>query len=92
MPQPKTVFLPQISLGNVLTILGGLVAIGTFLVSVGSWKSEQELTNKIQSATISDIQTDQKAAMRKLNSLETRLIVIDEKLTGVLAIKKAEYP
>lgn len=93
----ENLYLPQISLGSVLTILGGIVSAGVFLVALGGWKADlvntnivQDLKIDAQAAKITDIQLDQKSVMRKLNSIEGRLIVIDERLASGLPVKKAD--
>lgn len=79
----KSIWLPNISLGNVLTIVGGLVIGGAWLVTFGVWKGAVDTKIDAQHETL-------RTMGRKLDDLSTTVGQIDGKLTALMPVKHAD--
>lgn len=83
-------FIPRVSLGNVLTILGGVIVGAGMLMAVGKWVGgiESKIDNQ---ATMSGHQRDVLSHMGdQLNTLSGTVQNIDGKLSSLLLTKHAD--
>lgn len=85
-------YVPSISLGNLLTIMGGLGALVVFLITLGVWKGAIDTQISNQREMIRDVRIDVKGIGDKLDRVAESVASLDGKLTTIGPLKKAGLP